>query len=122
MIPISEDFTLIVNDNFGHMSIEIYGQLVQGNRLYIIGYDGEGLIQQEITRENEMNLLTTFKPLLKISRFMLPTLLKGFADYANKKDIHTENENLLKGKLTATETHLADMRELSKKLTDHLIK
>lgn len=41
-----------------------------------------------------------------------------FTQVAQKNGINTENENLLQGKLKATEIHLEDMREISKKLLD----
>jgi hypothetical protein len=113
---------LIINENFSHMSIEIYGRVIMGNRLLIIGFDGERLIEQEVTRENELMPLKEFKPLLIVGRFMFESLLKAFVEYANNKGMKTENENLLQGKLNATETHLTDMRELSKKLVEALIK
>jgi hypothetical protein len=115
------DFKLIINQNYGHMEVEIFGlEDHGGGHPVVIGYDGEHLVEQEVNHENEMSF--NFKPLLRISMFQFESLVKAFVEIANERKIHTEGESVLQGKLTATETHLADMRELTKKLTDHLIK
>lgn len=122
MKPIyGKDFRLIINQNFGHMEVEIYGQEQQGDRLFNVGYDGEHLVEQEITRENEMSRMNEFKPLLRIGMFQFDSLVKAFIEIANERQIHTEGESVLQGKLIATEKHLEDMRETSKKLIDALI-
>lgn len=116
------NFKLIINYIYSHMEVEIYGQEIQGDRIYIIGYDGEYLISQELKREDEMKPITEFKPLLRVGLHQFDSIVKAFVNYANEKNIHTEVEDHLKGKLEATETHLTDMREISKKLVDALIK
>jgi hypothetical protein len=116
------NFKLIINYIYHRMEVEIYGQEIQGDHIYIIGYDGECLISQELKREDEMKLITEFKPLLKVGIHQFDSIVKAFVEVANEKQIHTEGESVLQGKLTATETHLADMREMSKKLVDTLIK
>jgi hypothetical protein len=54
--------------------------------------------------------------------YQFESIVKAFADYAKDKNIHTEVEDHLKGKLEAKEAHLADMQEMSKKLLDAIIK
>ena len=110
------NFKLIVNHDYSTMNVVIYGQIIEGTRLFIIGYDDGKLIEQEVSAENELAPMTTSKPLLRVNYFMFNAFLKAFVDYANNVNIVTENENLLKGKLEATEKHLEDMREIAKTL------
>jgi hypothetical protein len=118
-----DDFKLIVNQNYGHMEIELYG-LVEKHVGYgaIVGFDGDHIVEQELTKENEMAPWKDFKPLLRISMFQFKGLVNAFIDYANSNNIHTEAEDHIKGKLEAKEAHLTDMQEMSKKLLDALIK
>lgn len=111
-----QNLRLIVNHDYRTMNVIIYGQIIEGTRLFIIGYDGERLIEQEVTPENELAQMTTFKPLLEVNEFKFNAFLKAFVDYASNVKMVTENENLLQGKLQATEKHLEDMRELVKEL------
>ena len=111
-----QNLRLIVNHDYRTMNVIIYGQIIEGTRLFIIGYDGERLIEQEVTPENELAQITTFKPLLEVNEFKFNAFLKAFVDYASNVKMVTENENLLQGKLQATEKHLEDMRELVKEL------
>lgn len=121
MILFGGEMELIVNENYGSMSIEIFGRVQQGNRIAIIGYDGDQLIEQIMPDNGSLPEKDSIKPLLRMNRFVFDNLLVAFVELANKKKIRTENENLLQGKLVATETHLTDMREMSKKLVDALI-
>lgn len=50
---------------------------------------------------------------------MKDALIKAFINEGAKSNYRTENENLLKGKLEATQLHLQDMREFSKKLLEN---
>jgi hypothetical protein len=70
------------------------------------------------TRIENGRIATELKPFLELPRRFGETFLKGISDYNNTQGIITENENLLKGKLQATELHLADMRDLVKKYSD----
>ena len=110
------NFKLIVNHDYPTMSVIIYGQVIEGTRFFVIGFDGDRLIEQEVTAENELAPMTTFKPLLKVHEFAFNIFLKAFVDYASNVKMVTENENLIQGKLQATERHLEDMRELVKEL------
>jgi hypothetical protein len=116
------NFKIFINQNYSHMEVEIFGIEDHGSpdHPFVIGYDGDHLIEQAVNRENEMTF--NFKPLLRIGMFQFEGLVKAFVDYANESKIHTEAEDHLKGKLEAKEAHLADMQEMSKKLLDAIIK
>lgn len=60
----------------------------------------------------------TLKPFMSIPVTFGRQLFKAFADYNNKIGIKTKDENLIEGKLAATEKHLEDMRMI----TAHLLK
>jgi len=64
----------------------------------------------------EEEVLQTIKPFLVLPIRMADELVKAFTNLGSEMNIKTENENLLKGKLEATQLHLEDMRELTKHL------
>lgn len=107
---------LFINKNIQENRADIYLIEKVGNREAFIGYDGEFLVRTDI--DPFFPLSDKVKPLLRVSLTLLPDLLKAFGDQTHKEGINTENENLLKGKLQATESHLSDMREITK----HLLK
>ncbi len=111
-----QSLKLIVNHDYASFNVSIYGQVIEGTRLFIIGADDGRLVEQEITAENELAPMKTFKPLLTMNEFIFNSFLKAVVEYANNVPIKTRDESLIEGKLLATEKHLEDMREFSKKL------
>ncbi len=107
---------LIIKEELDTFITKIYGKIEKGNQTYIIGYDGKNLVEQALS-DNPFEE-KKIKPLLIIPHNYLRDIVAGFAEYAQKKDIRTENQNLLEGKLIATEKHLSDMRDFAKKLLD----
>ena len=65
---------------------------------------------------------TEVKPFIKLSSHMARHIFKAMADYTSKEGVKTVDENLLKGKMEATEKHLEDMREFSRELLNVVIK
>jgi hypothetical protein len=98
----------------------MYLRIIEGHKTYIIGQKDGKLYQQEI---NEMNAASVepLVPLLKMNRAFAEDFLKAVADYSSSVGIKTENENLLKGKLQATEKHLEDLRTHFSKVLDKAI-
>lgn len=74
-----------------------------------------GMSGEEVSNKNEM----TAKPFLKLPIHMTELLFKAVMEYMEKQGIKTKDENLIEGKLIATELHLSDMREMAKKLLEH---
>ena len=68
---------------------------------------------------NSKELSTT--PFLKLPIHMTELLFTAVVEHMNKSGVKTKDENLIEGKLIATEKHLEDMREMSKKMLDALI-
>ena len=58
------------------------------------------------------------KPFMKISDRLFKVFLRLMVDYASKHQLKTENENLIQGKIIATEKHLTDMRTIAFKLLE----
>jgi hypothetical protein len=116
-----QNLKLIVNHDYASFNVSIYGQVIDGTRLFIIGAEDGRIVEQEVTAENEL-ALKTFKPLLTMSEFIFNSFLKAVVEYANNVPIKTRDESLIEGKLLATEKHLEDMREFSKKLLESIIK
>ena len=106
---------LIIQEELPTMTVRIYGEIQKGNNSYVIGYDEKNLIKQVLLNDP---IAKEIKPLLIIPRNYFHDIVKGFAEYAQKNDIRTENQHLLEGKLIATEKHLLDMQDIAKKLLD----
>jgi hypothetical protein len=75
------------------------------------------ITEEDIPNKEELNA----KPFLKLPICMTELLFTTIIEYMNKSGIKTKDENLIEGKLIATEKHLEDMREMSKKMLDALI-
>lgn len=117
-----QSLKLIVNHDYASFNVSIYGQVIEGTRLFIIGADDGRLVEQEITAENELAPMKTFKPLLTMNEFIFNSFLKAVVEYANNVPIKTRDESLIEGKLLATEKHLEDMRNISTKLIDKMMR
>ena len=112
---------LIVNHDYPVMEVSIYGRINEGSRIFIIGYDGDHIVEQEVIPGDEFVSSTTFKPLLRANVFIFESIMKAFIEYGSKKEIKTVNENLLQGKMQAVTDHLTDMREMNKKMLDTIL-
>ena len=106
--------------NYATYSVSMYLRMRDGSKTYIIGQKDGKLFHQEI---NEMNAGSAepLVPLLEMNRAFAEDFLKAVADYSSSVGIKTENENLLKGKLQATEKHLEDLRTHFSKVLDKAI-
>ena len=58
------------------------------------------------------------KPFLSLPVLFANKLFRAMAEYLANTSIKTKDENLIEGKLQATEKHLEDMREFAKKFLD----
>lgn len=56
------------------------------------------------------------KPFLRLPSRFADQLFKAIADFNANRGIKSKDENLIEGKLQATEKHLKDMQEFSKQL------
>jgi uncharacterized protein YlbG (UPF0298 family) len=112
---------IFLNQNYGSMEVEVFGTIQRGSpdNIYVLGYDGEKIIEQKVTAENEHTF--KFIPLLRVNMFLFDSLLQAFTSFADQKGLPKPQEDHMKGKLEATEKHLEDMRKLSEKLVDSLI-
>lgn len=101
---------LIIHDDYPNMVCRIYIKEERIGKTILTGYDGERLIQQILEETGE---LQQPKSLIIIPLMMKDDLIKAFVSLGAKQNLRTENENLLQGKLQATESHLKDMRDLT---------
>jgi hypothetical protein len=101
---------LIIHDDYPNMVCRIYIKEERSGKTILTGYNGEHLIQQvlEDTDKNQ-----NIKPLFVLPLMMKDALIKAFVSEGAKQNLRTENENLLQGKLQATELHLKDMKDLT---------
>lgn len=112
---------LIFEDDLRTMTTRVYIKTKRGDKTVIIGFDGERLIEQELG-DPSVSHDDIIKPLFILGHFDKKEFLSGCVNEASRLNIRTENENHLKGKLEATELHLNDMRDMSKKLLDDILK
>jgi hypothetical protein len=113
-----DNIEVIIHRQLHLMTVEVYLRQQENGKVYIIGYDGDLLVKQLFDDQNPE--VQEFKPLLKLPDYMLDTLMKSFAEELSSKGYRTKNENHIEGKLQATETHLADMREFSKQMLNKI--
>ena len=79
------------------------------SKAYVIGQKNGKLIRQEVDELGQSP--KKLYHLLVIPQRMSLIFFKEMADYLSGQNIKTENENLMQGKLQATEKHLEDMRK-----------
>ena len=84
--------------------------------------DGQNVISQE-NGEMVVNHIPAgeaisldMKPFLNLPAQFANTLFQAIAEYNSAEGKRTKDENLLEGKLEATQLHLEDMREMTKLL------
>ena len=87
-------------------------------QVYINIINGE-LIETKVPR---CSVVSDLLPFMELPRMFGDLYFKAIIDYNNQRGVNSENENLLKGKLQATELHLTDMRKITDKLMDELIR
>lgn len=105
---------IYIEKNYSRNEAKIWLIESDGYIKRVFGYDGKNIVIHTIN--NHEMLRSDMKPLLRVPIVMLSSILKCFGDEAERSGINTENENLLKGKLEATQEHLSDMREIARHL------
>jgi hypothetical protein len=100
---------LIFQEDYQSMKVKIYLRVKEGNMTSIIGQKDGHLISQLLDPMN--GNADPLIPLLEMNRNFAFDFLKAVGDYNSKLGIKNENENLLQGKLSATEKHLEDLRK-----------
>jgi hypothetical protein len=111
---------LYVETNWNSRATRFYLEDQQGRVKTFIGVKDGRLIEQQL---NPMNAIDEpLFPLLEMGDYMAKEFIKSVVDYASGEGIKTENENLLKGKLEATERHLEDLRRQFDLLLNKIVK
>jgi DUF1009 family protein len=110
---------VFVEKDWTSRATRFYIQVEKGNERFIIGQKDGLLIEQHIDPINAT--AEPIIPLLEMSDRMADDFIKAIVDYASQKGVKTENENLLMGKLSATEKHLEDMRKHFEKVLDKVV-
>jgi hypothetical protein len=107
---------IFINRNYHRNTVEVWLSDKGMDEERNISYDGENLISTVVKFDEFPS--QELVPFLKLPANFAELLFKSISDYNSQNGIKTPNQNLLEGKLTATEKHLEDMREFSKKLLD----
>ena len=107
---------IFIEKHYQRNQVEIYIKEERGRDDTYVHYDGNKIIL--ITVDPADPNIQGIKPFMVLPMNYFHAILTAFSKEGKKMGISTENENLLKGKLEATELHLSDMREFSKKLIE----
>ena len=99
--------------------VEIYLKEQRGRQDAFVHYDGEKLVLTTVDPTDPT--VQDIKPFMILPMNYFQAIITAFTNEGKKMGITTENENLLKGKLLATELHLSDMREFSKILLENKV-
>lgn len=91
-------------------SVRIWAEEEQLHRRLNIHYDPpHGLVKTEIRPDFIQDDLT---PLLELPYQMYIDLKDAFAQLLQEEGVKTKNENLIEGKLSATESHNVDLKSI----------
>ena len=109
------DLKIFIQRRWDSFATEVWVFETRNNEDLNIYYDGENLVKTQI-KHGEFPDGKIIKPFLILPVPFANALFKAIAEYNTKEGVKTKDENLIEGKLIATEEHLKDMREFSKKL------
>ncbi len=109
----------IYETDFRSGGVRMYLKTEKNGRICLIGQKDGLLIEQ--TRDPINVTVEPLVPLLEMSGYFAKDFVKAVCDYASNKGVKTENENLLAGKLLATEKHLEDLRIHFTKVLDKVV-
>jgi len=109
----------IFQEDYQSMTVRMYLKAQRGNMSIIIGQKDGLLIEQILDPMNAP--AEPLIPLLEMNRHFAKDFLKAVGDYNSSVGIKNENENLLQGKLSATEKHLEDLRIHFTKVLDKVV-
>ncbi len=109
----------IYQNDFQSNSVKMYLKTNRGDATYIIGQKDGILVEQMLNRLTPLQ--DPLMPMLEMSGTYAKDFVQAVCDYASNKGVKTENENLLAGKLLATEKHLEDLRIYFTKVLDKVV-
>ncbi len=101
-------------DDYEKMMCKIYLIEFRGIHQFLIGYNGEHLVSQEIGETEPLS--PKYIPLLQFPLQMKSMMLYHFANAAKDNNVRRKDDSVTEGKLIATEKHLEDMRSITAKL------
>jgi len=85
-----------------------------------ISWDGQNLVATLVPQFEAQP--PELKPFLRLTLPMYEAFFKAIAEYNSSKGRKTPNENMIEGKLEATQLHLHDMRTIANKTIEKLLK
>lgn len=80
----------------------------------------EGLLK--LTKIDYVLPLDESKPFLRLPRSFADMFFKAISERLSERGVKTKDQNLIEGKIQATENHLKDMQEITKELIKYLTK
>jgi hypothetical protein len=114
---------IIVENDFQTRCVRVYLMDKQGERRVYFS-QGKGEMTSVISQTIESGdfSIKKIEPILDLPADLFDQLSKGIAKYLSQQGINTQNEDLLNGKLEATEKHLGDLRLYTDILLNNLVK
>lgn len=108
-----------INRRFDSRSVEVWVHSQNGAKLENYFHNEHGWLDSEIIDlARGEHFSKDIKPFLSVDYSLWEILSRAILDSLSKEGIKTKDENLIEGKLSATEKHLEDMRQITK----HLLK
>lgn len=110
-----QDDRVIIEVDFMRRETSFFIERMRGGHYVLVGQK-DGQLAEVVVEGLTANPLD-IQPLLKLPSHLADFFIKGVVEYAKKTNtLPREDENLLKGKLEATQGHLQDMKNITFKL------
>ncbi len=98
---------IYLEESFQNRTVKIWVETVQGFQKTNLSYcSKKGQIIQTPFNQSEIN--KDLKPLIELPKELFLVLVGSLVNYNQHNRVVPDKEDFLKGKLTATETHLTD--------------
>ena len=100
---------IFIEKRYQYDEVEIWAcEETKDGRAFISSVDGKTV--RTLANVNDCINREEIKPLLVMPNILFDKFLIEMSKHSQKIGVNTENENLLKGKLEATEAHLKDLQ------------
>lgn len=117
----NENISVLINERWDCRRYDIWVHEFTGLQMFNLNYGENGeIIRTEV--KDELRLPYELGPFMTINMNLAGFLFKGIMEHMSGKGVKPKDQNLIEGKLNATELHLSDMRQLSNKLVDFITK
>ena len=107
---------LFIEKSINTGKVEVFACVDEADRVTYFSQENGDLVAKSIAKNDYS--AQGVSPLIVLPHSLFEDFKRAMLEYLSNQGISTENENLLKGKLAATESHLADMQKAFNKLLE----